>query len=261
MRLVLAAAASGVLLRRITPMVPELAWAGHGVGGEEFQSENVTLDERCHFKYPDCAPTCVNRYSPRNNTIYDFEWKGCYLTVDTCRVHTCFESPQLFPDALQPVDCPVTVCEFAAGLERPSFDPRNQTEVDYDARTLDDEGNEIVVPAHERYAAGRACFPGSWALRQTPDREALHKRCDDQNETSCRESDECSWRADAPRWFHRLARGQPSAAVPYLTTDDKVVPPPAPVVESLYKDAGGEASGEGAQSSAGEQSSEGGGAA
>ena len=40
------------------------------------EREAPPLDTRCRFNYPECAPTCVNRYVARNSTIYKFPNKG-----------------------------------------------------------------------------------------------------------------------------------------------------------------------------------------
>ena len=48
------------------------------------------------------------------------------------------------------VDCPSTVCEFAAGLHRPKFDPLVTDPPNLTKRSVKRDGEEIEVPFHER---------------------------------------------------------------------------------------------------------------
>merc|ERR1719352_2074807 len=89
-----------------------------------------------------------------------------------CKIHKCFDTPQLYPMDMKRVDCPITVCEFAAGLHRPKFDPLVPDPPNLTKRSVKRNGEEIEVPFHERYMAGKRCYAGSWALRQSTDRKA-----------------------------------------------------------------------------------------
>jgi len=232
--LAVAAVAAATLLRRGYPGVQEAAWNAYT---EPHEWEAKPLDTRCRFDYPECAPTCVNKYVSRNSTIYKFPNRGCFITLGMCKIHKCFDTPQLYPMDMQRVDCPSTVCEFAAGLHRPKFDPLVTDPPNLTKRSVKRDGEEIEVPFHERYMAGKRCYAGSWALRQSTEPRALRERCEGiTNETVCRERATCTWRPDAPRWFHEEVKYQPKAAVPYLTTEDKILPPKPEVVKikSLY---------------------------
>merc|ERR1719271_1800633 len=112
----------------MVPGVQEAAWnaldyteqarVDHADQSFDEEWEAQPLDHRCRFDYPACAPTCVNQFVARNSTIYKFPNKGCYVTLGNCKVYKCFVTPQLYSMDVQRVDCPHTVCEFAAGLHR-----------------------------------------------------------------------------------------------------------------------------------------------
>jgi hypothetical protein len=234
--LVILALGTATFLRRSYPGVQEAAWNAYTQPATYTdEREAPPLDTRCRFNYPECAPTCVNRYVARNSTIYKFPNKGCFMALAACKIHKCFDTPQLFPLDMKRVTCPITVCEFAAGLHRPKFDPLVPDPPNLTKRAVKRNGEEIEVPFHERYMAGKRCYAGSWALRQSTDRKALREHCEGiTNETVCRERATCSWRPDAPRWFHEEVKHQPEAAVPYLTTTDQILPPKPEAIKSLY---------------------------
>jgi len=151
---------------------------------------------------------------------------------EPCSVDLCLEWPDSKPLYMEPVVCPTdgncffidSCVEVMVGgkltKKCASEEGEEAKEAKEDAPADAEQRAPGPRPIAVRFQAGRRCYAGDWALRQSTEKEELTKYCEGLGEPACNDAATCEWRTDAPIWFHKKLQQQSDDATPYLSAHD-----------------------------------------